>query len=74
MTHVEAAATLRDKMKYDPDLSRALQAMVERSGQADIYEWCEANPDMAIKIAEQALDVDGQITNMQSRINQGDLS
>jgi hypothetical protein len=74
VTHVEAAATLRDRIKYDPDLARSVSAMVERAGHADIYEWCEANPDMAVALAEQVSDIDGQIANMDARIERGDLS
>lgn len=74
MTPVEAAASIRDNLKNDPDLARAVRSMVERSEHADIYEWCGANPKQAVAIAEQLADIDGQINNMQARLDKGDLS
>ena len=74
MSPVEAAATIRDAIKTDPDLRRALETMVARSEHADIYEWCDANSAEAIAIAQQALDIEGQIANMNTRLSQGDLS
>ena len=61
-------------MKEDPVLRRSIAAMVERSEHSDIYQWCEANPDHAIALADQLGDIDGQIDNMSYLLSQGDLS
>lgn len=74
MTPVEAAAIIRDKVKEDPDLRRATAGLVKRAGVQDIYEWCEQHPDYANALAEQLLDIDGQVRNMTSRLEHGDLS
>lgn len=74
MSPVEAAAIIRDQMKDDRDLARTLAAMVQRTGHADIYQWCEANPEQAVALGEQLKDIDGQIANMSYLLSQGDLS
>lgn len=74
MKPVEAAVKLLDAMKTDPVLARSVQRMVKLEGHEDIYEWCSANPDMSIALAEQLIDVDGQIDNMSYLLSQGDLS
>ena len=74
MTPTEAAVTIRDATKDDPDLRRAVQAMVERSGCEDVFAWVDENPDMALALANQVKDIDGQIANMASRLATGDLS
>jgi hypothetical protein len=74
VTPAEAALTIRDAMKDDPDLRRAVQVMVERSGSADVFDWVDEHPDMALALADQVKDVDGQIANMTERLAHGDLS
>lgn len=74
MTPVEAAATIRDHLRSDDDLMRAIAAMIERSEHADIYEWCDANPGQAVALARQLEDIDAQIGNMQARLDRGELT
>lgn len=74
MTPVEAAATIRDAMKNDPDLSSAVRAMVHRTACKDVYEWVNEHPDMAVAMAEQLGDINGQIANMDTRIKRGELT
>jgi hypothetical protein len=74
MSPLESAAIIRDQMKEDEDLARSIGVMVQRSGHADIYEWCEANPEHAVALGEQLVDIGGQISNMESRLARGDLS
>ena len=74
LSPVEAANIIREALKSDLDLSRSTQVMVKRTGCKDIYEWCNEHPDMASALAEQLADIDGQVRNMSSRLESGDLS
>lgn len=74
MSPVEAAVKIADAVKLDPDLRRATAAMVQRAGARDIYEWCKDNEQMAVALAEQIGDIDGQVANMSYLLSQGDLS
>lgn len=65
---------IRDQMKGDADLARSLAAMVERAGCSDIYAWCQAHPDYAVALANQLTDIDGQVANMQARLDRGELT
>lgn len=71
---VEAAQKIRDAMKTDPDLTRSVQTMVQRTGCKDIFEWVNEHPDMAAAMADQLTDIDGQIANMNYLLANGDLS
>lgn len=73
-TPVEAAQTIRDAMKTDLDLTRSIQTMVQRTGCKDIFEWVNEHPDMAVAMANQLRDIDGQINNMNYLLANGDLS
>ena len=72
MSPVAAANIIRDQMKADPDLSRSLAAMIHRTGATDIYQWCENNPAEALALAEQLVDIEGQISNMSYLLARGD--
>lgn len=74
MTPTEAAVTIREAQRNDPDFQRAVQAMVTKDGYADMYEWVDANPELAVKVAESVKDVDGQISEFSERLSRGDLS
>ena len=74
MSPVDAAATIRDAMKSDPDLRRAVMALAGRAGFDDVYAWCAANPTEAVALAESVVDIEGQIANMQYLLDNGDLS
>ena len=74
MTPVEAANTIREAIKSDSDLARSTQLMVQRTGCRDIYQWCNEHPDMSVALAKQLDDINGQVRNMTSRLESGDLS
>jgi hypothetical protein len=74
MSPVEAAATIREAVKTDPVLRRAVGSLTHRSGFSDVYEWCDANPTEAVALAESLVDIDGQVANMQYLLDNGDLS
>jgi hypothetical protein len=74
MSPVEAAAIIRESMKTDPDLRRAVMALSSRAGFDSPYDWCEANPKEAVSLAETLVDIDGQISNMAYLLSNGDLS
>lgn len=73
-TPVEAAQNIHAAMKNDPDLARSVTGMVHRTGCKDVFEWVNEHPDMAIAMAEQLRDIEGQISNMDYLLANGDLS
>jgi 2-oxo-4-hydroxy-4-carboxy--5-ureidoimidazoline (OHCU) decarboxylase len=73
-TPVEAAQKISDTMKKDPDLARSVTAMVHRAGCKDVFEWVNEHPDMAVAMADQLRDIEGQIANMDYLLANGDLS
>jgi len=74
MTETEAAVIIRDAMKADLDLARAVRTTVELAGCQDHYEWVGENPSMAIALATQLEDINSQIGNMEERLSRGDLT
>jgi hypothetical protein len=74
MTSTEAAVIIREGIRNDPDLGRAVRALLTNVGADDLYEWVEAYPDMAIKLAEEIDSVKSQISEFERRLAAGDLS
>lgn len=74
MSPVEAAHRILDAAKRDPDLRRATELMIRRTGHEDLVAWCSDHPTEAVALAEQLSDIDGQIANMNFLLSKGDLS
>jgi hypothetical protein len=74
MELVEAVNYLRERRQEDPELRIMLAAMIERAGFVDLFDWADAHPDMAVALAEQAMDADEQFSEFERRLSTGDLS
>lgn len=72
MTPTEAAVIIRQAMIDSPDTAQVMAVVLDRQG-TDLYDWVDANPKLAIMMAEAELLVQEQLAGYARDIEGGAL-
>ena len=74
MEAVEAAQYLREAIKKNPDLAKAMTAVVDVFECDDIYDWADQNPKLVKMMVTDLKAADEQFDEYDRRLAEGDLS